>query len=630
MVTIPRYTGSLGSAPIRSSRRITTGTAGSDALMNLGKTLTDGLSAFTEQKIAMTAKLRDQEIRNKGLLAGTDMSQWIEDTKQRYSDRDDYPMFQSMYNKDYETQKNFIKKKHFTYNGVLDEVAWNAYQSDLAVSGVTGKIEINKIYNQKRNKETELAFQGNLEVISRDINNATSPAKISELYQRINAFYSDYERESIFDTQVLATSKTTTLNNLLNKSMILQTYSEEGLPTYINPDGKSAFDWGAIAARLQDPNVKITNLQGQNIDATNPLRESLAKDLQQRDQIQKNSDSVRLNYLQKKDLEQVNEALADSLQKNTVSQDRDVLVDLVQRSNLTEDNKVNKIELIDRHARGEETAKISKNSAQTEQEGKENFIKTEVLVNSGIFDTEEEINIIKEMAFDGAFGNEDWGKLVDKAIELADERNSWKKDLYKQGITNLLKSMGVKNVDPQSPLLALTGGIDAIMTKDDAVNGIKRFDFNNLQSAAVREFDRLLISGEKAGFSYDSMLVDIESPNYLPTKIAKIYTQNMNEAMQEEFNSQILSYEDVGDTRVFYAEKYFVDPKDYTASGLVSNNVNVDVPPRNEGETVADYIDRIRPMTLTVDTEYKDIMPDFLISKKVTFADGIIIDNEVD
>lgn len=75
MVVIPRYQSSLGSAPIRSGRRITTGTGAASGLAELGKTISEGLNSYSEQKIALTAKLRDQEIINKSLLADAEAKQ---------------------------------------------------------------------------------------------------------------------------------------------------------------------------------------------------------------------------------------------------------------------------------------------------------------------------------------------------------------------------------------------------------------------------------------------------------------------------------------------------------------------------------------------------------------------------
>ena len=108
MVTIPRYEGSLGSAPIRSGRNLSTGISGATSFTEFGQNLAEGLNSFNKTKIELTAKIRDQEIRNRGLLAGAEFSNWLTDTQERYAKRDDYEMFGSLYEKDLEKIKKSI------------------------------------------------------------------------------------------------------------------------------------------------------------------------------------------------------------------------------------------------------------------------------------------------------------------------------------------------------------------------------------------------------------------------------------------------------------------------------------------------------------------------------------------
>ena len=274
MVRIPRYEGSLGTSPIRSGRNIRTGTSGANALMNLGKEIQQNLNQFGEQRIALQQKIRDQEIRNKGLLAQAETNQWIEDQKQRFEARDDYEMYGSLYDKDVEVWRKELKKKHFTLNGVVDEIAWNAHLADMSTQFVTGKIEINKIAKKKFNHTTITAYETTTSDAIRNIGNATSVAQAQSLYRTYEAIYNEHKDNDIFEPAAINKSFEN-VKKRTNEQLALFAIGNGTLPTYQNEFGDTTLNAREIASTLGDENFTFTDVDGNSVPITSELRQEL-------------------------------------------------------------------------------------------------------------------------------------------------------------------------------------------------------------------------------------------------------------------------------------------------------------------------------------------------------------------
>lgn len=588
MVTIPRYTGSLGSAPIRSSRRITTGTAGSDALMNLGKTLTDGLSAFTEQKIAMTAKLRDQEIKNRHLLAGAETNQWIEDTKQRFNERNDYEMFQSIYNKDFEKHKKEILKKHFTVGDVVDEVAWNSYQADLATLGVTGKVEINSIASKKRNHKTITAYETSTSSELRGIQNAATETIAVAKYKswfyntfkpaQDNFVFANYELQSSLDT----------VKNAINEKKALFSISGDGkIPVYTNAYGEEAIDAAKVASELSDPTFEYTDIDNNTVSVNDPTRRSLIKKYQDIAIAQKNNDS----------LEKTKIATADEtgftneiIKMKNGKADPSILDRIQTNKTLDSAQKEGLVNFYQNMIANDQSSDLSDTN-----QGKSMYVVLDSMVGSGAinYDNPKEMKLIQDAYIKNLLDQSTFDKLNNKALEVQTDKGKYIQDRLNRASVALARELGKTDIVEQMARIASS----TIMTEEDKVfalssligddpDGVIIFEMQNNLEQIIREaYDK--------GMNIDNFIFNRKSPEYVIDNLVEVYNDRKFEQVKnrdEQMAKGLL--ESYGDF-IGFGQDFRIRPTEYL------NTLNYEVPTElkaRDGETITEYFTRIEDL----------------------------------
>jgi len=588
MVTIPRYTGSLGSAPIRSSRRITTGTAGSDALMNLGKTLTDGLSAFTEQKIAMTAKLRDTEIKSKHLLAAAETNQWIEDTKQRLEQRNDYEMFQSMYDKEFEAHKKEIAKKHFTVGDVRDDVAWNSYQADLATLGVDGKVEINAIANRKRNHKTITAYETSTTSYYNAIQNSkTETVAISKYKEWFYNVYTPSVESSVFAGYEMSKSLDT-IKTSINEKLALFSVSENGkTPVYTNAYGKEAIDAGLVAAKLSDPEFTYEDVDGKEVAIGNEDRQDLIKKYQNIATSQTNNDNLEKA---KKSEKSENEFTDRIIKMKNGGSNPNILSEIANDANLNSAQKEGLVNFYNSMLANDQTTDLSDTT-----EGKNMYIVLDSMVASGAinYDKPKEMKLIQDAYVKNLIDQSSFDKLNNKALEVQTDKGKYIQDRLNRASVALARELGKTDMVEQLSKIAS----NTVMSEQerafalssligDDPDGVIIFEMqNNLEQIIRGAYDK--------GMNIDNFIFNRKSPEYVIDNLVEVYKErkfeNIKTRDEEAAKSLLQSYGDF----IGFGQDFRIRPTEYLKS------FDYEVPTElkaKDGETITEYFTRIESL----------------------------------
>lgn len=640
MVVIPRYSGSLGSSPIRSGRSISTGTEGASGLMQLGKTISAGLNAYSEQKIALTAKLRDQDILNKSLMADSEAKTLNSNFVDNYLPQiNDYQQYNTEYDKYWKSREKTIKEKFFTVNGQLDEFAWQKYQPNYWAEYVTGKTAVNKEVAKARNNQTLTVFENWNATFLQTTNNASTEAELISSYQDLKDVWSAYENNSTFDQSVLSTRKKTLIDAINNRYMMIQASkaSPNGkIPTYRNPDGKEVIDYGLIASYLSDESTPMQDIDGNELDITNPIRVDLINKLQNDANAQINFDERRAIVLGKEEsvafLNNFTPAMKDGI---TVEEYNTLSKQLIDSQNMRPEDKNSYQATLDRLY----ASKKGDLSAATKTDADQNYRKWQILISTGIIDTEQEINVIRNLGLEGYFGDNDTTQLIKQASDLLDEKNSWKKESFKKGAQTLGQAIGVTYKFDQN--LNLTSFDSVAEFISSSVDNAQRFNVSPLQASMLSELRRLIKIGEDKGISHYDMLENIESPNYLITPLIKEYNEEIGLAIKGEFEKMVAETYDRGDAIIITNNRYLIDKgffdrnyggppdRNISASAFVNETDGVDIPLyKKENQTIAEYMDELQKFLETNPQTSKTEIPSILQSGAATFADGIIIDSE--
>jgi|TARA_A100001391_G_scaffold40407_1_gene22672 hypothetical protein len=651
MVVIPRYQSSLGSAPIRSGRRITTGTGAASGLAELGKTISEGLNSYSEQKIALTAKLRDQEILNKSLLADAEAKTINSNFVNNYLDTiEDYREYNTEYDRYWKTREENIKKKFFTVGGELDQVAWERYQPNYWAEYVDGKTKVNAKVAEARNYETITTYRSWYEGVNTDIENSKTIAQLESKYKEANALWSSYEGNQTFSEEDIAQAKETQLRKFNDRYFILQAtrLSENGKePTYVNPDGVRVVDYGEIANLLSNQAIKYKDITGRTVDFDNEDLQALIREMQQQGTTQMGFDTNRRATLGKQQYAKYVENVLNNITPNGVSIDEyNTAMTVLFTDEYSQMNPEDKDQIInslnsavgrsDRKADAQAAERAAKNEAEADL----NYTKFQILIGTGIFDSAEEINIIRQLGFEGHFGNNNVQLLVDQAIDLQDDRNSWKAESFKRGVQTLGTAIGVTyNFDEQNRYTDFTSGTSFLESKVDSG---KKLKIDGLQAQMFTELSRLVLIGEQRGISHYDMLENVESPNYLITPIIQKYNKEISKAIAGEYDKMLNDTFDRGDAiivlgnRFLMKESFFDDQRMTTKQGTTQMTPNltdpangVDLPLfKKDQETIDMYLSRLDQFLKTNPTTAGKDIPSILTTASDSFADGIIVDSE--
>ena len=586
---IPRYKNI--DINISSGRSLTTGLGSSQGIVEIGQTAMNAVTKFANAKNTYDAKVRRLEINTNVSLSNAQFGGSNQMYVDSLSSRDDYLTPDNWLN-EYET--NF-KKQELDYKKQLDEQTFKEFMPTFYENYFTTKSAIvNKIANQKV-INAQIALDGENDLFKSKVENATSLSAIKSAYtQHKDLTLKKGVTTELYNSEVYQELVNNTKDYTNNKYIMFQVM--QGAKT-ISPAGDAVIDYEQIYKNLRNNAFEIKDIDGNVLSPDDDLRKALIKDHKTKHD---NQIAVFNNQKEKKDddtmLKFTNILVGmEAGNKDDIEASKTFLND-VQASDLDADEKKSLLSSYNTTITNLSSGKASYDSPQ----GLQMKALLTNLVLSGAIDTHKERMIITGMIDKGYIKPEYGTTLFDKSIELSKSKNSYKKELIKSATRMLLKEVGantkgeqISNVlsitDPSERNAALLGLLGSDALTQEAYN-------------AVNNMNELIAEGERNGFSYENMLTNPRSPNYILNDVVNVYKSRIDDASFKALEGQIngmrntMSTSMQGDVEKF--KTYYIMPSEYFTSKIPSLN-NIQVPARNENETISSYIQRVQGLIKT-------------------------------
>jgi hypothetical protein len=607
-VKIPRYTGNVGSAPIQSGRTLTTGTGSAQGMVNLGQSMLDAVSTFAAQKVAHTAKMRDQEILDLSTMSEGESMMAANDFSFSLETRRDYQNFLPEYETTWDKHTKKLKKDKFTNNGVFDEIAWNRYLPNHQKTFMEGKINVQTHISKARNAQSVTAYNTNFNQTEVKLETATSTAQVVGNWNDWkNNVFANYRGLATFDQGTLDTGYDGLFKKANTQMMLMQSGVDGKTPIYQNPNGKTVTDWSKVAERAADPTVKMVDVEGNEITVDDPARKEFISNAITLSNEQEGFDKSQRTENMRTDNNNFNQRLIGIYRGNV---DDNFLKEL--EDNNTIDGPTKKT-----LASAYSTAVKARNEGKPYYdtiEGKKTESLVTAMVLSGMIDTEEEKSTIIKLAADGMISPDTARSLSSDIEKYQKDKNNHKLIMYRNAVKTVMKAAGAPpNVLSQMDALEGLSGAD-LMTQ---LNNIMGSNMTPNAYKAVNNLTLLIAEGEKKGLTMNQMLMNPKSPAYLMNDLVQVYTDKAKEENIRNFELKAKG------TNAYIMEdakfgNYKIDPvgwaKYVESQGGTAQNIQV--PPREENEPINTYLLRLQKFNNKQAAE-KTGMPTFLRSDVV-------------
>ena len=255
---IPRYDNK--GISLQSNRSLTTGTAASNAVANLGKNVFDNVTKLAAQKVSHTAKLRQIEIetdKNNALsLLAKNSTEFLDSL----NDNDNYLAKPSWAYGEWEKQS---KKWESDIKGSLDDLTWKRTEAEYRMMMVetTSKLE-----NEYVNKQLVVNGFKSLETMNSThmdkVTTATHAKQILGHWEMYKHNIKAYDKLLLGETGYAENYKN--MEAQTNSAYVMY-QATEGLITF-SPKGERQVNWEAVEARLRNKETKILDINGKQMN----------------------------------------------------------------------------------------------------------------------------------------------------------------------------------------------------------------------------------------------------------------------------------------------------------------------------------------------------------------------------
>ena len=594
---IPRYSGT--DVNISSGRSLTTGIGSSQGLVDIGETALNAVTQYANAKTNYDAKMRRLEINTNVSLSNAQFG----GSNQAYIDglksRDDYLTPDNWLN-DYEKQ---FKKQELEYKKQLDEQTFKEFMPTFYENYFTTKSTIvNKIADQKV-INAQIALHGEQDLFKSKIETATSLPAIKSAYtQHKDLTLKKGVTTELYNSETYRTlvDETKTYSNA--KYIEFQLFNGASI---ITPDGDTEIDYKEAYERARDTKFSIVDIDGNVLTPDDDKRKEIIKTLKT---LSDDQDKVIKSQKEEKDKvkkEEFTDVILGVManDKTALNKSKTFYQDLANSDLETSD----KITLRNAYETSLKNLSAGTNSYDSPQGVAAKSVMT-TLVYSGVIDTKQEESIILKMMGDGLLKPEYATKLITDARTMAKDKNSYKKTLVKNATRMLMKEIGVpdkaamfqkmENIPPEQVIPTIVGMLGTDNLSVEAYNAM-----NNL--------NELIAQGERAGFSYENMLANPRSENYILNDVITVYKPNIDQMKINNLKTKI----DILDKQVGGKEfkTHYIVPSTYF-NNKTPKGGNVVVPPRLENEDIQSYIQRLQKKGITKESSMPSTMTDVFLN----------------
>ena len=575
---LPRYTSDSNVGNVRSSRTLTTGVQEGGAIAEIGKIALNKATEYGARKNAHDAKMRRLDINtNKDLSSAmffgkTSQFETSLDKRQDFLTPDNWAM-------DYEKMSLTAEKE---FKAGLDEQTWKEYQPLFYQKMFEGRNAVaKKITNQKLKNAGHAFLEANT-AYKTSIENATSLPQIKSQFELYTQLHLKKNLETnMFDQEKFGVVKQETKDYTNNKYGMLQATNGELI---MSPNGSQEVDWNNVTSKLKDTNFKMYDLDNNELTVDDDIRQALIK---QATESYNSQDSLHTSQKVKIDREVKTNFVStliglESGNEEAMEKSKTFLNDL-DASDLLPAQKLTYKNAYLQSLKNLKTGASTYDSVQ----GQQALTIATFMVGSGAMDTEAEREVLWDLMGKNLIKPDKAMQLYEKSMSLTKGRNEFKKQLTTKATSMLMKEIGadegiinllgnLQNIAPENRTAALTQAISAGKMTQEAYN-------------AMNNMFQLIAEGERKGFTYENMLVNRRSPNYILNDLVETYKGTMNDARLGELQSKIDGIIQTPD------KSFYIMPPEYFTT-KTGSNANMVMPPRLDGEGVLDYVKRAKKL----------------------------------
>ena len=574
---IPRYDNK--GISLQSNRSLTTGTAASNAVANLGKNVFDNVTKLAAQKASHTAKLRQIEIetdKNNALsLLAKNSTEFLDSL----NDNDNYLAKPSWAYGEWEKQS---KKWESDIKGSLDDVTWKRTEAEyrLMMVEATSKLE-----NEYVNKQLVVNGFKSLETMNSThmdkVTTATHAKQILGHWEMYKHNIKAYDKLLLGETGYAENYKN--MEAKTNSAYVMY-QATEGLITF-SPKGEKQVNWEAVEARLRNKKTKILDINGKQMNREE--LEPFIKDVDARKTAQLSSHDTERTELARDDDKQFTLEFIDIQNGKNNPDATATFIERIKNSNMTTSQK-------ESHSKAFFTWQSKGVKPWETTLGKNSSIMANVLVGHGLIDTETERAFVTNLFAQGLIKPDEYRTLNNLIDENIKKKNQHKKPLFNNALKMISKELG----DPE--LSSLLQNLKSGGTVDfEAL--LMNASYETYE--ALNYFSLVLAEGEKRGFSYTEMLMDKTSKNYI--------MGDMMEFLKASHDGKITDTELSQNMQMLFPEisaQELADKPYHVARDLWFRNKSPDikdlpVPVRKDDESITAYLSRTQKYLLNLNME---------------------------
>jgi hypothetical protein len=587
---IPRYNQSVSG--INSGRSLSTGTQGTAAIAQAGASAVQAIASYAQSKIKLDARMRDLEIQTKHEDANnvtlTKESDLLFDIDSNM--RTDYNNWETEWKKTMDGLATERKK-------TMDDYEWKTYKQQHDLDYTNGLQKLRGRTVKIKLKEAERSYGQSKVDFEKKINNATSVAEITTIFATQKTSMDSKQTLGFLGVEAYQTDMGNAMALANQKMAFLQITKHNGLsiPPVKRPTGEDATNWEELAKAAENEDVTISTVDGRKLDVNSPERQALIKYYRDKDTAQDaffKQEKEKINLVEEK-------KITDGIVGMTISGvPNPALLEQIQKSTLEPATK--------RTLENAYSTAISNASSKTKswntQEGYTAQIYLDSLIYTGAIDSKEEgQKVVMSLAMKGLLDPDKVASYYERIDKNIRGRNDYRNNLVKDGIRTLVTEIGGQ-----------TAGFDADMVDLRTLDANDPESFNALMSKingkwtietkrAVENFYELLREGEKNGYSYNNMLGNANSSNYILNDLVTSYTDQTVKAKGTQLQSDIDEYIAQPDIFKNNGFSYRIDAEKWAGSSIRTDptSVDVEVPAVKENESIADYIKRVDALQTT-------------------------------
>jgi hypothetical protein len=573
---LPRYTSDSNVGNVRSSRTLTTGVQEGGAIAEIGKIALNKATEYGARKNAHDAKMRRLDINTNKDLSSSMFFGKTSEFENSLSTRPDF-LTPDNWAIDYEKMTLAAEKE---FKSSLDEQTWTEYQPLFYQKMFEGRNAVaTKITNQKLKNAGHAFLEANT-AYKTSIENATSLFDMKaqfELYTELHL--KKNLQTNMFDQEKFGAVKQETKDYTNNKYGMLQATNGEII---MSPNGSQEVDWNNVTSKLKDTNFKMYDLDNNELTVDDDIRQALIK---QATQSYNSQDSLHTSQKVKIDREVKTNFVStliglESGNEEAMEKSKTFLNDL-DASDLLPAQKLTYKNAYLQSLKNLKTGASTYDSVQ----GQQALTIATYMVGSGAMDTEEEREVLWDLMGKKLLKPDTAMKLYEKSMSLTKDRNAYKKQLTTKATSMILKEIGagegvgsllqnLQALPAAERMEAVTAALDSGKMTQEAYN-------------AMNNMFLLIAEGERKGFTYQNMLVNRKSPNYILNDLIETYKGTMDDARLADLLNRVSGITQEPD------KTFYIMPPEYFAEKTPSN-ANMIMPPRLDGEGVFDYIKRAK------------------------------------